>query len=272
MNAAPHATVGAALTRAIASPKDRGGPAIVAFITAGYPSPEAFPDLLRAVSAEADVVEVGIPFSDPMADGATIQRSSRLALERGATPLRAFEAITSLHADGGLQAPIVVMSYLNPLISLGAERLASLSAEAGVAGLIVPDLPIEESDLIAAPLREAGVALVQMVTPVTPEPRLRRIARQSQGFLYAVTVAGTTGGTAPDQQAIRDYLAAACAVSPVPVCAGFGIRTPEQVAALRGHADGVIVGSALIDAIERGDDPAAFLRSLRPQPASLPAC
>lgn len=238
-------------------------PALVAFLTAGFPDRDRFASLLARVAAAADVVEIGVPFSDPMADGVTIQRSSRVALEQGVDLRFILETV----AAAGLAAPVLLMSYLNPLLAYGLERLAAEAVAAGVAGFIVPDLPLEECGPLRAALAPRGLALVQLVTPVTPAPRLERLCRESDGFVYAVTVTGTTGGSSQKEAGARarlaSYLDRVRAVSPRPVCAGFGIRTPEQVAALAGHADGVIVGSALIEEIEAGRDPAAFLHSLR---------
>src|SRR5665213_3286977 len=158
------------------------------------------------------------------------------------------------------------MSYFNPLLAYGLERLAAAAARAGVCGFIVPDVPLEESEPLRAALSPQGLALVQMVTPVTPPERLMRLARASEGFVYAVTMTGTTGRSALQPAQIAEYLARVRAAAVVPVCAGFGIRTREQVEALRGMTDGVIVGSALIEVLERGESPGEFLASLRCPP------
>jgi tryptophan synthase alpha chain len=155
------------------------------------------------------------------------------------------------------------MSYLIPLLQYGYERLAADAAAAGVCGFIVPDLPFDEGDELRAALDQAGVALVQMVTPVTTPERLARVCGASQGFVYAVTMTGTTGKSVVVPDTVLDYLEAVRRVSPVPVCAGFGIRTREQVEKLRGHVEGVVVGSALVEVLERGEDPTAWLRALR---------
>ena len=233
-------------------------PALAAFLTGGFPEMGAFGSLLRRVAAKADIVEIGIPFTDPMADGVTIQESSRRALESGVTLSWILETVERAECE----APIVLMSYLNPVIAMGLTPFARRAAEAGVAGLIVPDLPLEECDPIKSALDDTGVALVQLVTPVTPLQRLERLCRLSQGFVYAVTVTGTTGGNVGYSLAMLEYLDRVCEVSPVPVLAGFGIRDAAQVRAVSTHADGVIVGSALIEVLERGDNPIAFLRKL----------
>ncbi len=258
----PHEAIGAALKRG-------NGPAIVAFLTAGYPDPDRFLEDLDTIAEAADAVEIGVPFSDPMADGVTIQRSSRAAIEHGVSLKWIFDRLERRPRGGG--APLLLMSYLNPLLAFGYEALAARAAETGVSGFIVPDLPFEESKPLAAPLEAAGLALVQLVTPATPAARLGALCAASTGFVYAVTRTGITGAGQQLPAEIGAYLDAVKAASRVPVCAGFGVRTPEQVATLGGHADGVIVGSALVELLERGGDPAAFIRGLRGGAAQSPA-
>ena len=235
-------------------------PALIAYITAGYPEPRDFLRVLRAVSGACDAVEIGVPFSDPMADGVTIQRSSQLAIERGVNLTWILDEIGKRDFD--LTAPLLLMSYLNPLLAFGYDALAARAAEVGVGGFIVPDLPYEESAPFKAALEPHALALVQMVTPATPQERVERLCNASQGFVYAVTRTGVTGDAALPPETAR-YLAGVKAASRLPVCAGFGVRRAEQVALLGEHADGVIVGSALVEVLERGADPAAFLKSLR---------
>ncbi len=241
---------------------DRARTKLVAFLTAGYPSPDAFVPLLREVGSIADVVEIGVPFSDPMADGVTIQRASRAALEQGVT-LRWILTTLREMADRP-RAPLVLMGYLNPFLAYGIDRLAGDASDAGVSGFIVPDLPLEESALMRDALDAEGLALIQLVTPVTPRERLIRLCSASRGFVYAVTMTGTTGGTSGVSVGLAGYLDGLRAISPLPVMAGFGIQRREQVEEIASHADGIIVGSALIEALERGERPAAFLRRLMP--------
>jgi tryptophan synthase alpha chain len=238
----------------------RGEPALVAFLTAGYPSAARFREHLGAVAAAADVVEIGVPFTDPMADGVTIQRSSQEALRQGVS-LRWI--LAELGAMQRPATPLVLMSYLNPLLNYGYAQLAADAARVGVCGFIVPDLPFDEGDALRAVLDAAGLALVQMVTPVTTPERMARICAASEGFVYAVTMTGTTGRSVEVPESVLQYLAAARRVARVPLCAGFGIRSREQVQRLAGTVDGVIVGSALVEVLERGEDPAIFLRGLR---------
>jgi len=252
------------IATAIRHPRTPGEPAIVAFLTAGYPSARQFREHLAAVAAGADVVEIGVPFTDPMADGVTIQRSSQEALKQGVS-LRWI--LAELRAMQRPAAPLILMSYLNPLLSYGYDRLSADAAAAGVCGFIVPDLPYDEGEELRTALDRTGVAMVQMVTPVTLEPRMAQVCAASQGFIYAVTMTGTTGKSVAVPESVVEYLARVRRVAgSVPVCAGFGIRSREQVARLRGHVDGVVVGSALVEVLERGEDPTAWLDALR-QPA-----
>jgi tryptophan synthase alpha chain len=238
-----------------------GKTAIVAFLTAGYPSREKFREHLAEVGNAADVVEIGVPFTDPMADGVTIQRSSREALSQGFTLRWLLQELAAMQRP---QAPLILMSYLNPLMSYGYAQLAADAARAGVCGFIVPDLPYDEGEEFRAALAPHGLALIQMVTPVTSPERMARLCAASQGFVYAVTMTGTTGRNASVPGEVTRYLDTVSAGARVPVCAGFGIRSREQVQQLQGHVAGVIVGSALVEVLESGQDAAAFLRALRP--------
>lgn len=262
---APSDTICAAI-RAAAR---QGRPALVGFLTAGFPTRREFKDNLAAVAGECDVVEIGVPFSDPMADGTTIQRASFAALADGVTLPWILETLKSLESRPA--TPILLMSYLNPLLSVGLDALPGAAAAAGVAGFIVPDLPFEESGDLNGALEREGLALVQMVTPVTPPERLAMLCRKAKGFVYAVTMTGTTGATkGPATEVppeVIEYMDRVRGCSNVPVCAGFGIRSREQVARFTGHVDGVVVGSALVEILERGGDVRAFLRSLRPASA-----
>jgi tryptophan synthase alpha chain len=255
----PQITAHERLSAAIRNAARDSGVALVPYVTAGYPEKARFVRTLHAIAEVADVIEVGVPFSDPMADGITIQRASHAALASGVT-LRWI--LTELQRAGELAAPVVLMSYLNPLLAYGLDRLADAARDAHVAAFIVPDLPLEESAELGTRLDARGIGLVQLVTPATPRPRVERLCAATSGFLYAVTITGTTGGRGLPAD-VTAYLDRVKSVCPSPVCAGFGVRTSEHVRALSGHADGVIVGSALIEQLEAGQDPAAFLTSLR---------
>jgi len=252
------------ITAAIRAPSARGEPALIAYLIAGFPSRANFTAQVQAISAAADVLEIGVPFTDPMADGVTIQRSSQAALAQGVSLRWILEELAAMPPPA---APLILMSYLNPLLAFGLRPLAHAAARARVCGFIVPDLPFDESSELTDELGAVGLALVQMVTPVTQPERLRQLCRASQGFVYAVTMTGTTGKSVAVPPETLAYLDRVRGQSSVPVCAGFGIRTPEQVELLRGHVDGIIIGSALVEVLERGADAAAWLAKLRGPPA-----
>ncbi len=254
--------ISAAIQAAVA----KGRPALVGYLTAGFPSRRQFKQDLAAVARGCDVVEIGVPFSDPMADGATVQRASFAALADGVTLPWILDELKSVEPRHS--APILLMSYLNPLLAFGMERLPRAAAQAGVSGFIVPDLPFEESGDLHQALEAEGLALVQMVTPVTPPERLKMLCREAKGFVYAVTMTGTTGKSADGKFSdvpleVLEYMDRVKRLSSVPVCAGFGIRSARQVARFAPHVDGVVVGSALVETLERGGDVGAFLKSLR---------
>ncbi len=251
-----HERIAAAIDAATQS----GRPGLIPFITAGYPDPQRFVETLKSIASVGDVVELGIPFSDPMADGMTIQRSSFEALQKGVSLKWIFEQLDTV--SGEIEAPLVMMSYLNPLLAFGYEALAERALAAGVCGFIVPDLPFEESEEIRTALEARGLGLIQLVTPATPTRRLQTLCDASRGFVYAVTITGITGGDAGLPEDLTDYLDKVAALSSLPVCAGFGIRSRDDVAAVGKHAAGAIVGSALVEVLERGEDPQPYLRSL----------
>jgi len=249
------------LTAAIKAANDDGRPALVPFITAGYPEPAEFIGTLAAIAEVVDVVEIGIPFSDPMADGMTIQRSSFVALQKGVSLQWIFEQLEG--TGNSIDAPLVMMSYLNPLLAFGYDKLAERADNTGVCGFIVPDLPFEESDELRAALEAKGIGLIQLVTPATPDDRLAMLCAASMGYVYAVTITGITGGDAGLPDGLADYLDKVSGVSDLPVCAGFGIRKAADVASVGKHAAGAIVGSALVEVLEDGSDPTMYLKSLR---------
>ena len=246
------------ITNSVENPKQKG-PAIVPFITAGYPDKDSFLDLITALAKTADVIEIGVPFSDPMADGVTIQRSSHAAIESGVTLKWILEELKNLNT----KTPIVLMSYLNPLYVYGYDQLVQASLEAGVDGFIIPDLPIEEGEEIREVFNQAKLAMIQLVTPATPESRINTIAKHSTGFLYAVTVKGVTGGNEGLSKEVAGYLETVKASSNIPVCAGFGVRSKADVELLEPYVDGIIVGAALVEAIEQKITATDFLNTLR---------
>lgn len=251
-----HERIGAAISAA----NEQGRTAVVPFITAGYPEPADFISTLKAIAEVGDVVELGIPFSDPMADGMTIQRSSFVALQKGVSLKWIFDELEGAVND--ISAPLVMMSYLNPLLAFGYDKLAARALETGVCAFIVPDLPFEESAELRKALEAKGVGLIQLVTPATPDERLKMLSAASRGFVYAVTITGITGGGTGLPTDLADYLEKVSASSDLPVCAGFGIRDAKDVANVGQHVAGAIVGSALVELLERGEDPTTFLRAL----------
>jgi len=233
-----------ALSQTTGALRTHGRKALVAFLTAGYPDEATFAATVRAaVAAGADVIEVGIPFSDPIADGPVIQASSAAALARGMTLRRAL----SLCAELGADVPLVVMTYVNPVLAMGVEAFADAAARAGVSGVILPDVSFEESPAFRAPLRAAGLACINLIAPTSSDERVRDIASVAEGFVYLVSLTGVTGArdaAAADLAALAGRVRAASAA---PVYVGFGIKTPEQARGAARHADGVIIGSRLLE-------------------------
>jgi tryptophan synthase alpha chain len=248
------------IAETFAASRARGELALIPYLTAGFPNRTRFVEaLLLVAESGADIIEIGIPFSDPIADGPTIQRSSQIALAGGTRLERVFEDVAALR----LRQPLVLMSYLNPLLAFGRERLFAQMRTADVAGAIVPDLPVEESDDWGAAAREYGRDLVFLAAPTSTGARLREIGRRSRGFVYAVSLLGTTGARQTMYDGLPGFLSRLRAATSLPVAVGFGISSPGQVGALRGLADGVVVGSRLVAALDAGEDLGALVRSLK---------
>jgi tryptophan synthase alpha chain len=229
--------------------------ALVTFVTAGDPSPEAMPAILDAlVEGGADVIELGVPFTDPMADGPSIQAASRRALDAGMTLRKTLAAVRDFRARH--QTPIVLMGYLNPFLSYGAG-FAEDAANAGVDGCIVVDLPPEEDDALGPELRQAGLHLVRLATPTTDAARLPAVLKGASGFLYYVSVAGVTGTRSAEATGVGAAVRRIKGSTGLPVAVGFGIRTPEQAADIARIADGVVVGSGIVDVIAAHPEAAA---------------
>ncbi|WP_420141525.1 tryptophan synthase subunit alpha [Sphingomonas sp.] len=229
-------------------------PALVAFVTAGDPSPAATPAILDAlVEGGADVIELGMPFTDPMADGPAIQRANLRALAAGTKTADIF-AIARDFRTRHPDMPLVLMGYANPMLRRGAAWFAEACAEAGVDGVICVDIPFEEDAALGAALRERGVAPIRLATPTTDTARLPAVLEGAGGFLYYVSVAGITGMQAAAADSVAAAVARLKAATELPVAVGFGVRTPEQAAAVARVADGVVVGSAIVDAIAVADE------------------
>ncbi|MDR0248995.1 MAG: tryptophan synthase subunit alpha [Oscillospiraceae bacterium] len=224
----------------------RGKKAFIPFITGGDPDIDTTRELLLALcDAGADAIEIGIPFSDPIAEGPVIEAASARALRAGCTLNKLLALAESVRADVNPDVPILFMTYYNPVFHFGAEAFASRCARAGVDGLIVPDLPFEERDELLPPCQTHGVELISLIAPTSRE-RIERIARASGGFLYCVSSLGVTGERAVLGESARHMTAAVRRVCDIPCAVGFGISTPEQAAAICAFADGVIVGSAIV--------------------------
>jgi tryptophan synthase alpha chain len=249
------------LTPAWAGLKARGRTALIPYLTAGYPSAETSLAALRAADQDADMIEVGVPFSDPLADGPTIQRSTFEALRHGMTLGGTLELI----ARAGLRRPVIVFSYLNPILRYGLDRFLRDADALGVAGLLLTDLPAGSDLAVEDAVHESSLDLIRLIAPTTRAERLAAAARGAEGFVYLVARLGVTGATASLADGLRESIAQVRRATPLPVAVGFGISTPAQAAALAGVADGVVVGSELVDALgARGVAGAAeFLGGLR---------
>jgi len=233
----------------LAQCKAEGRPAFVAFLTAGDPSLDrTVSAALELEAAGVDVLELGVPFSDPLADGPVIQRSSERALSRGVTLARVLDVVREIRRKS--QLPLVLFSYLNPLLQRGLERVAVEAAEAGVDGVLVTDLPPEEGEAWIAAARAAELDTIFLASPTSPDERLRRVAEASRGFVYAISRTGVTGERQALSDDARPLVARLRALTRVPVALGFGISTPEQVKQAAAAADAVVVGSALVRFLE----------------------
>ena len=224
------------------------GPGLVTYVTAGDPDLPRTEGILRALDrAGADVLEVGVPFSDPLADGPVIQRATERALASGTTLAAVLDMIRRSRAD--LHAPIVLFSYANPILRLGAERFAELARDAGVDGVLVLDLPIEEADQFRTLLASRGIDTILLLSPTTTDDRLRRAGSLGSGFLYAISRLGVTGARDDLADGAEEMVRRIRAVSPLPIALGFGISKPEQVREVGRWADAAVVGSALVSVI-----------------------
>lgn len=229
--------------------KAEGRAAFVPYVMAGDPDPETALKLLKGLPASgADLIEVGFPFSDPMAEGPPIQRAAQRALSNGMTLAGTLEAIRAFRTEDA-DTPVILMGYMNPLVTWGIEAFARDAAAAGVDGLIIVDCPPEEADPLADALDANGLSLIRLATPTTDDKRLPVVVRRTSGFVYYVSVAGVTGVKEADAEAVSPHVARVRKASGLPVAVGFGIKTPERAAAIAQVADAVVVGSALVDEV-----------------------
>ncbi len=244
------------LEKRFAKLKAEGRAAFVTFITAGDPDAETSFGVLKGLpSAGADVIELGMPFTDPMADGPSIQASSQRALRGGATMLKTLDLVRRFRESDN-ETPIVLMGYYNPIYHMGVDTFLTRACEAGVDGLIVVDLPPEEDDELCVPALNAGLNFIRLATPTTDDKRLPAVLANTSGFVYYVSITGITGSASPQAQNVAAAVRRIKGHTTLPVAVGFGIKTPEQAAEIARDADGAVVGSAIVDAIAReiGED------------------
>jgi len=247
------------IARAFARAKAERRLAVVIYLTVGYPERAATGALLRAaLDGGADVLELGVPFSDPLADGATVQRASETALANGVTVADCLAEATSVVAERDV--PVLLMGYTNPFLRYGLDRFARDARDAGAAGVIVPDLPAEESAPFDAALNATGLLRIDLYAPTTPDARLARLVPASRGFVYCVSLTGVTGARRALASDVAEFVGRVRAHTALPVALGFGISERSHVAALRGLVDGVVIGSAAIDAVTAARDKPEALR------------
>ncbi|HEY7504894.1 MAG TPA: tryptophan synthase subunit alpha [Gemmatimonadales bacterium] len=249
------------LTRAFGDLRKRGRIALVPYLTAGYPDPRASGEALRIADELADVLEVGVPFSDPLADGPTIQRSTHQALQQGMTLARTFELIDRSR----LRRPVVVFSYMNPILRYGLDRFLRDAESLGIAGLLLTDLPAGSDPGVERAVQRSSLDLIRLIAPTTRPERLTAAVEGAQGFVYLVARLGVTGASRSLAADLTDSVARVRGATGLPIAVGFGISTAEQARTVARLADGVVVGSALVEAL--GNDGVAgakrFLRELR---------
>jgi len=239
--------------------------ALIPYVTVGYPSIEATLEVVPLLASNGcDIVELGIPFSDPLADGATIQKASHYALQNGVTPQLCLDVARQLSQK--VEIPLVFMTYFNPVFNYGLEEFCSACASSGVSGLIIPDLPPEEGSELEAITQRQNLDLIYLLAPTSTEQRIRLVAERSRGFIYLVSVTGVTGIRENLPPGLETFVTRVRKVANQPLCVGFGISTPEQASQVARIADGVIVGSRIIQLMEADDDllsVASFIKELR---------
>src|SRR2546425_6753533 len=241
--------------------KSKGGDLkLVAYIMAGHPTAKRSIDVGKRLAASGiAAIEIGIPHSDPLADGPVPQGGGQLALEKGMNVEGCLEVAAEIAAEG---TPVVLMTYINPILAYDPRKFAAEAAQAGVAGVIVPDLPVEESEPVAGWLRSASLDTIFMVSPTTSAHRLQSICDHSSGFVYCVTVTGITGARKEIPAGMKELIQQVRSHTELPVAAGFGISRPEHMKALRGTADAAVVGSAIVAEIDKGSDPVKLVKEL----------
>lgn len=247
------------ITQQIEKAKAEGRKALVPYLPAGFPDKDAFWDAIQELDdSGADVIEIGIPFSDPVADGPVIEEAAMECLERGITLKWILDGLKQ--RAGQYKAALVLMGYLNPILQYGVEQFAKDAAAGGVNGCIIPDVPYEETDVLKPALEEQGIALIPLVGLNTPPSRMALYAENASGFVYLVSVMGVTGARASLPETIKDKMAEVRQAFDIPVGLGFGLKTPDQLEALGEGPDAVIFGSALITHMREGKSPKEFMQ------------
>ncbi len=254
-------TAGSAIDRSWVAARAEGRTALIPYLTAGFPTLDESRSMLQAAAEFSDIIEVGVPFSDPLADGPTIQASTFRALENGTTLPRTLQMI----ADAAVARPVVLFSYLNPILQYGAERLVRDAASAGVSGILLTDLPAGSDQALEASLGDGPLDLIRLVAPTTTGSRLEQSVAGARGFIYLVARLGVTGASSAVDAGLAASISRVRAATSLPIAVGFGIANPEQAAVVAQHADGVVVGSALVEILGREgvSASASFLAGLR---------
>lgn len=260
-----------AINRIVSAFAQTGRPALMPYFTLGYPDRATSLAVVEAIAPYSDLLELGVPFSDPLADGPTIQHSTQTALAQGVTSRACLEMVRQLR-QRGVAPPITLLGYYNPILAYGEVAYARDAAAAGVDGLIVPDLPPEEADSLAAAAADAGIALIYFLAPTSSPDRIQTVLARAHGFIYMVSVTGVTGARAQVAANLEQFVRRLRAQTDVPIAVGFGVSTPAQAGQIGQFADGVIVGSALIDAVDAAaDKPASAARFVQALSAGLRA-
>ena len=255
------------IAAAFAAARETQSAALMPYYTLGYPNRQTSLEVIEAIAPHSDLLELGVPFSDPLADGPTIQHSTQISLEAGTTTADCLDMVDELR-DRGVTVPFLLMGYYNPILAYGEERYVSDAEKAGVEGFIVPDLPPEEASTLEAASNEAGLALIHFLAPTSNARRIDTVVRRARGFIYLVSLTGVTGARSEVAKGLSQFVGSVREKASAPLAVGFGISTAQQAAEIGTFADGVIVGSALINAVDgaregRARAAAAFVEELR---------
>ncbi|WP_420627594.1 tryptophan synthase subunit alpha [Candidatus Leptofilum sp.] len=254
------------ITAAFSHAKQKQTAALMPYFTLGYPDAATSLDIIEAIAPYSDLLELGVPFSDPLADGPTVQHSTQISLENGTTTASCLAMVRELR-QRGVQTPIMLMGYVNPILAYGEEKYVRDAADAGADGFIVPDLPPEEAESLDSKAAEAGLALIPFLAPTSNPSRIQMVTAQARGFIYLLSVTGVTGARSKMQMDLADFVQRVREKTAVPLAVGFGISNPTQAAKVGELADGVIIGSALINAVNAAEDKVdaavRFVKSLR---------